>query len=252
MLTVIWRRHPQVRVILAPALVQGVGAAEQIAAGIELLNQLPEIETIIIGRGGGSIEDLWSFNEEVVVRAVAASHKPLVSAVGHETDVTLADLAADLRAPTPSAAAEMVVPEVAILLQSLNSKEQRLVLLMGNRLRQQQEHLAALQEKLEPQRLYAWVPEKRSQVESFQKRIQTSVRQQLTLAKMRLESNQMKLELLSPRSVLDRGFLSARNPKTGQLITSVQSLRFGDDLELEFADGLAEVRVLQVTPKEQG
>lgn len=110
LITVLRRRCPIAHIILAPVQVQGMGSAEQIADAIHALNKLSTVDVIIVGRGGGSLEDLWSFNEEVVVRAIAASRVPIVSAVGHETDVTLADFAADLRAPTPSAAAEMVVP----------------------------------------------------------------------------------------------------------------------------------------------
>jgi exodeoxyribonuclease VII large subunit len=120
MVAVLHRRCPIVRIILVPVSVQGNGSAEQIVAAIEALNSLGSIDIIIVGRGGGSLEDLWSFNEELVVRAVAASAVPIVSAVGHETDVTLTDFAADVRAPTPSAAAELVVPVLAELVERLD------------------------------------------------------------------------------------------------------------------------------------
>ena len=108
LITVLRRRCPILSIIIAPVPVQGAGWAEQIAAAIQALNRLGAVDVIIVGRGGGSLEDLWSFNEETVVRAIAASRVPIVSAVGHETDVTLADFAADVRAPTPSAAAELL------------------------------------------------------------------------------------------------------------------------------------------------
>lgn len=119
MMAVLHRRCPIVRIILVPVSVQGDGSAEQIVAAIDALNQLEAVDVIIVGRGGGSLEDLWSFNEEIVVRAVACSAVPIVSAVGHETDVTLTDFAADVRAPTPSAAAELVVPVLAELVERL-------------------------------------------------------------------------------------------------------------------------------------
>ena len=117
--TVTRRRFPAMQIILRPAQVQGEGAAEDIAAGIEEIARLPQVDVIIVGRGGGSLEDLWAFNEEIVVRAIAACPIPIVSAVGHEVDVTLSDLAADLRAATPSAAAEVCVPEKKQLLNNL-------------------------------------------------------------------------------------------------------------------------------------
>lgn len=120
MMAVLHRRCPIVRIILVPVSVQGGGAAEQIVEAIETLNKLGFVDVMIVGRGGGSLEDLWSFNEEIVVRAVAASTVPIVSAVGHETDVTLTDFAADVRAPTPSAAAELVVPVLAELVERLD------------------------------------------------------------------------------------------------------------------------------------
>ncbi len=119
MVAVLHRRCPIVRIILVPVSVQGDGSAEQIVAAIDALNQLEAVDVIIVGRGGGSLEDLWSFNEEIVVRAVACSAVPIVSAVGHETDVTLTDFAADVRAPTPSAAAELIVPVLAELVERL-------------------------------------------------------------------------------------------------------------------------------------
>ncbi len=119
LITVLHRRCPVLKIIIAPVQVQGLGAAEQITAAIQALNGLGVIDVMIIGRGGGSLEDLWSFNEEIVVRAIAASRVPIVSAVGHETDVTLADFAADVRAPSPSAAAEMVAPVLTEIVERL-------------------------------------------------------------------------------------------------------------------------------------
>lgn len=125
-LTVLRRRWPTIQILIAPVQVQGEGAGRQIAQALNALNDLSLVDVIIVGRGGGSLEDLWSFNEEIVVRAIAASHVPVVSAVGHEIDVTLADFAADLRAPTPSAAAEAVVPVLADIVDRLRELHVRL------------------------------------------------------------------------------------------------------------------------------
>ena len=130
LLTIIHRRWPLAHILLAPVAVQGEEAAGQIATAIHMFNhmsaQFGQVEVLIVGRGGGSIEDLWAFNEEPVVRAIAASHIPIVSAVGHETDVTLADFVADVRAPTPSAAAELVVPDYQLVKEQVDQHRRRL------------------------------------------------------------------------------------------------------------------------------
>ena len=141
LLTVLYRRCPILRVVLAPVQVQGEGSAEQIVDAIQALNQLGDIDVIIVGRGGGSLEDLWSFNEETVVRAIAASRVPIVSAVGHETDVTLADFVADLRAPTPSAAAELVVPVLEDIVERLGMLTTRCEQAMSARCVEQRQRL---------------------------------------------------------------------------------------------------------------
>ena len=141
MLTVLHRRCPTLHIIIVPVQVQGEGAAEQIAAAIQLLSESGWVEVMIVGRGGGSLEDLWSFNEERVVRAIAASRVPVVSAVGHETDVTLADFAADLRAPTPSAAAEAVAPVLAQIVSRLAELSARLQQVIGRRIEEERQRL---------------------------------------------------------------------------------------------------------------
>lgn len=141
MLTVLHRRCPTLHILIVPVQVQGEDSAEQIAAAIQLLSDAGWVDVIIVGRGGGSLEDLWSFNEEMVVRAIAASRVPVVSAVGHETDVTLADFAADLRAPTPSAAAESVAPVLAQIVSRLAELSARLQQLIGRRVEEERQRL---------------------------------------------------------------------------------------------------------------
>ena len=153
LLTVLHRRCPTVRVIVAPVMVQGVGSAEQIAQGIQTLSGSGWVDVMIVGRGGGSIEDLWSFNEEVVVRAIAASRVPVVSAVGHETDVTLSDFAADLRAPTPSAAAEAVVPVLDHVARRITELTTRLCQEMGRRTMSELQHVRVFVHQLAALRL---------------------------------------------------------------------------------------------------
>ncbi|MCL2497104.1 MAG: exodeoxyribonuclease VII large subunit [Symbiobacteriaceae bacterium] len=201
MIHVLRRRYPQVSVILAPSLVQGEGAGEQLVAALQLLNQLPQVEVIIIGRGGGSLEDLWCFNEEEVIRAIAASRLPVISAVGHETDFTLADLAADLRAPTPSAAAELVVPEVALWQYDLSQRQERLALLCQQRLRREQEHLASQQSRLDPARLLKWVRERRGWLAEYEERLAVSSKQQLAQERRQLAASLERL--MEARSLLN-------------------------------------------------
>ena len=144
LITVLHRRCPILNIIIAPVQVQGAGSAEQITAAIQALNRLGVVDVMIIGRGGGSLEDLWSFNEEAVVRAIAASRVPIVSAVGHETDVTLADFAADVRAPTPSAAAEMVAPVLTETAERLGMLTARCRQAMTSRCMEQHQRLDLL------------------------------------------------------------------------------------------------------------
>ena len=193
MIQIMQRRNPKIHLILAPSLVQGEGAASQIVAGIEALNRLDEVEVIIVGRGGGSLEDLWCFNEEIVARAIYSSRLPIVSAVGHETDFTVSDMVADLRAPTPSAAAELVVPEAVLLMRWLSTSGERLESLVTNRLRHEQESLAAYQERLDPQKLLLWVAERKNRLVEQKQRMGQSVQQNLARQKQTLELMEVKL-----------------------------------------------------------
>ncbi len=149
LITVLHRRCPILTIIIAPVQVQGAGSAEQISAAIQALNRLDAVDVIIVGRGGGSFEDLWSFNEEAVVRAIATSRVPIVSAVGHETDVTLADFAADVRAPTPSAAAEMVAPVLTEIVERLDMLTARCRQTMRSKCLEQHQRLDLLIARME-------------------------------------------------------------------------------------------------------
>lgn len=144
-MTTLERRYPRARIILAPVLVQGKGAAPSIVKAIRTMNELDEADVLIVGRGGGSLEELWAFNEEMVARAIRASHIPVISAVGHETDFTIADFAADLRAATPTAAAELAVPHAGELKARLQQRERLLLQLLQQRVKRSRQQLASLQ-----------------------------------------------------------------------------------------------------------
>jgi exodeoxyribonuclease VII large subunit len=201
-LHVLQRRFPAVPVLLYPVPVQGAGAAAEIAAAIRLASERAEVDVLIAGRGGGSLEDLWAFNEEAVVRAIAASAVPVVSAVGHEVDVTLADLAADVRAPTPSAAAELVVPDAATWLRALESVEARLFAAARRGLATQAESLGWAGRRLAQLHPARRIEQQLQRLDDLDLRLGAAVRGRLALATHRLAARRAELVTLSPRSLL--------------------------------------------------
>lgn len=199
------RRNPYVQLILYPAQVQGQGAAESIVRGIKVLDRMG-LDTIIIGRGGGSIEDLWAFNEEIVARAVYECKTPIISAVGHETDFTIADFVADLRAPTPSAAAELAVNDLNVFLNTLREYKRKLD-------REMQQHLNQSKNKLKELRLRMYyaspsyqIKQKRQYIVELEQRLQLLIKERIREKRHRLELYITKLEGLSPLSKLSKGY----------------------------------------------
>lgn len=249
-LEVLRRRWRGVEVLLFPVRVQGDGASKEIADGIRLANQLrPELDVLVVGRGGGSLEDLWPFNEEPVVRAIAASHVPTVSAVGHEIDVTLADLAADVRALTPSEAAERVVPssqEIAELVRNFQSRLQLALISQATVLRSRLDALASRPALARPSDT---VHNLSRQVDDFAARLHMSVSTVFRDKKSRLATVSGKLETLSPLSVLGRGYSVTHDGRTGRLITSAKQLHQGQTLETRFAQGTALSTVDRTKPE---
>jgi exodeoxyribonuclease VII large subunit len=239
MLNVLFRRFPCLTVYVAPCRVQGETAAQEIADAIALLNDHGGSDVIIAGRGGGAIEDLWAFNEEVVVRAIAASRIPLVSAVGHETDVTLADHVADVRAPTPSAAAELVVPEQAALLQLLDELADRQSVAMARCVQQFRDRVDELRLVHPGLRL---VEQRRRLVEA-QGRLLRSSRTGLDALRARLAGAAGRLDALSPLAVLGRGYSIVR--KQGAVINQVAQVQVGDALEIRLRDGVVSVKACE-------
>ena len=236
------RRDAQARILLCPVRVQGVGAAQEVADGIRLLSGLPEVSVIIVARGGGSMEDLWTFNEESVVRAVAASPKPVVSAVGHETDVTLCDLAADLRAPTPSAAAECVVPLRSELTARIAALRAELTDAVGARLARERAALAIRQAQLAAGNPRQTVARSRERLCAQRLALQAAAAGALEKGRALLGQRRRELELLSPYAVLARGYAVVR--AGGAVVESAASLHEGDEAEIRFKDGETRVRVL--------
>jgi len=201
-LHVLKRRFPAVPVVLYPVQVQGAGAAGEIAAAIRLASERAEVDVLIAGRGGGSLEDLWAFNEEIVVRAIAASTVPVVSAVGHEVDVTLSDLAADVRAPTPSAAAELVVPDAAAWLHALEDAESRLFRAARRRLAASGENLGWAGRRLSQLHPARRIEQQLQRLDDLDGRLGAAMRGGLVLAAHRLAARHAELITRSPRALL--------------------------------------------------
>ena len=241
-LNVSLRRNPDAHILLCPVRVQGIGADEEVVEAIHLLERLEHVSVIIVARGGGSMEDLWTFNEERVVRAVAMSKKPIVSAVGHETDVTLCDLAADLRAPTPSAAAECVVPVRDEMLNKIKIMRRQMQESARNAVAERQNALKLAQIKLSANHPSLTI---RRQEERLAQRMDALLRaaeRQIQNRQTRLETQTAALELLSPYAALKRGYAIVQN--AGRAISKAGGLCVGDEVTVRFADGVIHAEVL--------
>jgi exodeoxyribonuclease VII large subunit len=239
-LNVLARRYPLAEVVLAPTQVQGQGASRQIAAAIGALNKLEEgdaVDVIIVARGGGSIEELWAFNEEIVARAVYASRVPVVSGVGHETDFTIIDYVADLRAPTPSAAAEMVAPDVEELKATLDSWRRMLVSDMMGQLAIAWDELESERTQLQRQSPMWQVGSDRDRVKAMASTLEMNLTHRLALQKERVHSARDRLDALSPLQILKRGYAIVRDLDTGKVLTTVKDARSGHLVEIRVADG---------------
>ncbi len=236
------RRNPDAHILLCPVRVQGIGADEEVVEAIHLLERLEHVSVIIVARGGGSMEDLWTFNEERVVRAVAMCKKPIVSAVGHETDVTLCDLAADLRAPTPSAAAECVVPVRNEMLNKIEIMRRQMQESARNAVAERQNALKLAQIKLSANHPSLTI---RRQEERLAQRMDALLRaaeRQIQNRQTRLETQTAALELLSPYAALKRGYAIVQN--AGRAISKAGGLCVGDEVTVRFADGVIHAEVL--------
>ncbi len=230
-INVISRRYPKAKVLLYPALVQGEGAAEDVARGIAYFNENKCADVLIVGRGGGSIEDLWAFNEEITARAIFASEIPIVSAVGHEVDFTIADFVADLRAPTPSAAAELVVPSALEVKERINALALRAQTGMCSKL--QSKRLMVSRYKLPS--LVGKIADLRLDTDALLKRLVRAQEVATNVQRKRLEANAGKLQAMSPLAVLNRGYSITQHE--GKSVKSVSEVQSGDALTVLLSDG---------------
>jgi len=242
MINVSGRRFPMASLVLFPALVQGEGAAASIVEGIEYFNKRDDIDLIIIGRGGGSIEDLWAFNEESVAYAVYRSAKPIISAVGHETDFTISDFVADKRAPTPSAAAELAVPDSTDLRRQIGNIIGRMEILISASFEKRRQKLKQLSESKVLSSPEHIVDEKRMTLISIEKQLESAEKLILSSKKNGFVRLTAKLEALNPMSVVSRGYVVASNEK-GEVLKSVDSLRVGDNFSIRMTDGTLDASV---------
>ncbi len=243
--TVVSRRFPMVELALAPAMVQGDAAAGTIVEGLQALNDEPDIDVIIVARGGGSLEDLWPFNEEVVARAVFSSRLPVVSAVGHETDFTVCDLVADVRAPTPSAAAEMVAPDRAELLQRLSASVHRVESSVT-----QHVGVATGDVGLLWNRIGHAVPEVdqlRLRVDDQLDSARTLLAHRVELSRGQVERLETALRTLSPQDTLRRGYSIVVERKTGSVVSAARETQPGSSLDITLNEGTIAAKVEKVS-----
>jgi exodeoxyribonuclease VII large subunit len=243
MLRVLRNRYPLAQVIISPALVQGAEAPASIATALDLLNEHGEAEVIIVGRGGGSIEELWAFNEEVVARAIARSRIPVVSGVGHETDFTIADFVADYRASTPTAAAIAAVPDIAEWRIALRERLQLLPALIEEVIADRQERVFNGLQELQrgsPQNI---IIQRKQQLDESTDRLQITMQHILALRTERLRSLALQLHTLSPLLTIGRGYAVVRRETDQVIVTSIGQAQEGDRLNVQVQDGQITVEV---------
>lgn len=249
-LNVLARRFPLVSVLIAPTLVQGATAPPQIVRALQWLDGRHDIDTIIVARGGGSIEDLWAFNDESVARAIFAASHPVIVGVGHETDFTIADFVADLRAPTPSAAAEQAVPDITDLIAALRGVQQRLITEIEEQIAQKLFSLTAVRRSLQYLNPQKSVDNNRQRLDGLIIRLDTAMRRQLDERTSRWQQAKATLAALSPQATLDRGYAIVRD-ENGRLLRTVERLPSGTRFTVQLADGrIAAVVVDQVAEED--
>ncbi len=243
MINVLRRRCPMVKVVIYPCLVQGNEAAQSICEGIEYFNTKKKVDVIITGRGGGSIEDLWAFNEEVTARAVAESEVPVISAVGHEVDFTICDFVSDLRAPTPSAAAELAVPDVVELKRTIETSRTRMSVLLKNRVDTQARQLELLTKRTAISQFDKFLLDKEQNIDALFDRCVMSFKNKKEVSEKLFGALCGKLSALSPLAVFERGYTSTT--KNGKTVKRISEINKGDNITLRLKDGEADCLVTE-------
>jgi exodeoxyribonuclease VII large subunit len=242
MLNTLGRRYPLAEIVLAPAAVQGPAAAAELVAALNRLNQFAQPDVILLGRGGGSLEDLAAFNDEALARAIVASAAPVISGVGHETDFSISDFAADLRAPTPTAAAELATPDKLELAAGLVDLQLGLARGMQGRVQEQRWALAELDGRLERRSPHARIREDRQRVDDLLRRGERALRGEARVLRSQLEGRQARLAALNPAAILGRGF-AVVSKGDGRVVRAAQDVAPGEELDVRVQDGRFGVRV---------
>jgi exodeoxyribonuclease VII large subunit len=237
MLQVITRRWPACDVVILPVAVQGAAAAGEIAAALRSVHRLPGVDVVIAGRGGGSLEDLWAFNEEIVARAIFECPIPVVSAVGHEVDVTIADLIADKRALTPSEAGEIVVPDRGDVVSDLQHLSRRLESALRNQLHRRNLQLEGVARSRALARPLELVHDRERMVDELSERLRRAIGRQVERARHRLEAAGCTIDALSPLKVLNRGYSLTRIASTGKILRTAPQVSAGERIETRLAQG---------------
>ena len=245
MLRILRKRYPLTKVRLLPVRVQGTEAPAEIAAAIDYTNYHNLADLLIVGRGGGSIEDLWAFNDEGVAHAIFRSRIPVISAVGHEPDVTISDFVADLRAATPSNAAELAVPDQDVLRQNLDSVSSVLANLMQRQLKNARKQLTILSQSPSLQSPDQYLLQKRKNLDLLNGRMQAAQNSSIHVHKQRFIAATAKLDAMSPLKVLTRGYAMAQTDD-GNLLRSVNQVQLGSNVSLQLSDGTLEATVTMI------
>ena len=236
------RRNPNCYIRLFPVPVQGEGAAKDIADGIKIMNEKKLADVLIIARGGGSLEDLWPFNEEIVARAIYNSDIPIISAVGHETDFTISDFVADLRAPTPSAAAELANPDILDVLNKINSIKERLRLSLKKKVEVTKLRLNNINNSKAFKEPYQNIQNNYQKLDTYIKQLENIIKLKLKESEKTFSTNISKLDALSPLKTLTRGYSIVE--KDGVIVKSAKDLNSGEDIKIKLVDGEKKARII--------
>jgi len=237
-ITISLRRFPNLSILVVPSLVQGTMAAKEIAKKIDFLNKyFKHLDFIIIGRGGGSLEELWAFNEEILARSIYNSVIPIVSAVGHETDFTISDFVADLRSPTPSAAAEMTIPDKNNLINNINVLKSKISRAIQRSIELKTENLSSISSSLKYQGPENKINQYYQYIDEFSNRLNSRIKHQVELYEERIKKDSQRLDSLSPWAVVERGYSICRKMSGKEIIKRLEQIEVGTKIEVIISDG---------------